>query len=141
MSDNIQSLLSQRKKRDGRGDFFSVFETSDSRLDLRWADGFRCSLPYMHLHEIRFTPVNEEGTEEILLHYPGFSVVRIVGRQLAGLHDALGAQRVSWVRERAEDEEITPEGLSISLIEYSSLTDWRLDVEALIARREALLQS
>jgi hypothetical protein len=140
MTDNIQSLLTRGKKGEGRREFFSVFETGDARLDLRWEDGFRCSLPYMHLHDIRFTSANEEGTEEIVLHFPGFSVVRIVGTRLSALHDALGAQRVSWVRERANDEEIVPEALSVALIEYTSLTDWRLDVEALIARRDVLLK-
>ena len=139
MSDNIRELF-QRGKTPENGDFYSVFETSDSRLDLRWEDGFRCSVPYMHMHEIRYTPRNAEELEEIVLHAPAFSVVRIVGRHLSEIYDALNAHRISWIRERANGEDIPQDGVSVDLIEFTALTDWRLDVEALNERRAVLLK-
>lgn len=136
MSDNIMSIFEGgRKTSETGGDFFGVEEYATARLDLRMQKGFRASLLYGHLHEVTYVPTQEGGTEDITLHYPGFSAVRVIGRRLLDLYLLLQEHKLSWIRQRAENEDVSGALLCVERIDYYQLTDWTLDLAEKEARQ------
>ena len=55
------------------------------------------------------------------------------------IYDALNNQRVGWIREKGESEEYSLGDVYVDKLEYTSLTDWRVDIQVL-NERAALLQ-
>lgn len=134
------SLFEGGKKDGGgaNGDFYSVNDVSDHRIDLRWPDGSRVSLPYIHLHEVKFTPGGDTESDTILLHYTAHTVVQVVGKRLAALYDALHGHRVTWMRNKSEGEELPQGKLCIEDLRYSEISDWETDLKARKEHRRVL---
>lgn len=147
MRDNIRSLVGHREKKSGANsekNFFSAREDAHvSRIDLRWSDGTRKSLPYAHLHHIEFWPgdasLEKPQPDAILLDCPAYSRTQITGFGLLPLYEALQAESVTWIREMDADEPRPEGGPFIEEINHLMLTDWQLELESVEHNRETVL--
>ena len=115
--------------------FFGIAESAELRMLFIWRDGFRLSLPYRHLHDISYKPDGDADSEEITLHFPGYSVLQIVGHGLFDLYEAFAADRLAWVREKKSEEAVAEGSSSIEKIRLTELREWQLDLALLEQRR------
>lgn len=131
MNDNIRSIFQGGRKSEGPGgEFYSTSSESLSRIDFRWSGGYRASLPYGRSHEIHYLQT-DAGSEELLIVYPGLSVIRLIGRQLVPLYESLVRHQVEWIRDRGKSEDVPGAALCVESIDYFQMTDWEMDYATL----------
>jgi len=146
MRDNIRSFASAREKRVGSGNRREFFGTTDypaNRLEFRFSDGGRVSVPYVHilLCEYFLPEGPNEKNEIIFLDIPGQARLQISGLGLDKLFDLIMNGNVTYVREADKDEVRDGDELFVETLNYLMLFDVRLDYEILERRREEYLGS
>lgn len=107
MEEPRKSIFSGRKDRPGESVFFAEAETC-TRIDLRFCDGTRISIPYAHIEEILFEPIeiaNIEGElEQIIIDTVSDDRIEIMGKNLIAIYDLLHRDKILWLREGSEGE-------------------------------------
>jgi hypothetical protein len=134
MINKIQALLPAKPSSAQEEGCFGTAQTSEQRLDLRFANGTRISVPYVGSHDITF--IAEEGSDRhaILIYHPPWSMTKVLGNNLAQLYEEIIRQRVSWVRESPKNAADTTRA-AIESIVFIELSDWQVTLNALNTQR------
>lgn len=134
MIDKIQALLPAKHSSTEEVGCYSTSQTSESRLDLRFANGTRISIPYVGSHDITF--IAEEGSDRhaVLIYHPPWSMTKVLGKHLSKLYEEITQQRVSWVRESTKIAGGTTDP-TIESIQFIELSDWQVLLKTLNAQR------